>query len=67
MKRGRILRDTNSGPGIVSVDGTQKSFSLEQHWRSATPPKVGGFERPVTFSIGLADLRDMTDSALDGP
>lgn len=31
-----------------------------------TPPKVGGFERPVTFSIGLADLRDMTGSALDG-
>jgi diguanylate cyclase (GGDEF)-like protein len=31
-----------------------------------TPLQVGGFERPVTFSIGLVDLRDMAGSAQDG-
>lgn len=61
MKRGRILRDTNSGPGIVSVDGTQKSFSLEQHWRSATPPKVGGV---VDVELG-ADGEVIGVAALD--
>ena len=40
MPRGKIMRDTNSGPGIVFVEGVQKPFTLESHWRSGTPPKV---------------------------
>ena len=38
--RGKILRDTNSGAGIVFVNGEQKQFTLEQHWKSATAPVV---------------------------
>ncbi len=40
--RGKILKDTNSGEGIVYVNDGQKSFMLQQHWKSAIPPKVGG-------------------------
>jgi hypothetical protein len=38
-KRGKILRDTNSGPGLVNVDGQQHQFTLEGTWKSAVPPK----------------------------
>lgn len=41
MARGKIFRDTNAGPGIVLVDGVQKSFELEKHWKAAVPPRVG--------------------------
>ena len=41
MTRGKIMRDTNAGPGIVFVNGEQKTFTLETHWKSGTPPKVG--------------------------
>ena len=39
--RGRILRDTNAGPGIVSLDGKQFSFTLETLWMSDIPPRPG--------------------------
>lgn len=42
MSRGKILRDTNAGPGLIFLDGRQLQFTLEEHWRSSTPPKVGG-------------------------
>lgn len=35
------MRDTNAGAGIVFVNGEQKEFLLEQHWKSGVPPKVG--------------------------
>ena len=39
--RAKILRDTNAGPGLLSIDGNQHPFSLEAHWRSDVPPRVG--------------------------
>ena len=33
-KRGRVLRDTNVGAGLVTVDGRQYSFTLETMWVS---------------------------------
>lgn len=39
--RGKILRDTNAGPGLLSSEGVQHPFTLEAHWKSDTPPKVG--------------------------
>lgn len=41
MSRGKIMRDTNAGSGIVFIDGEQKTFTLESNWKSGTPPKVG--------------------------
>src|SRR5471030_1607575 len=38
--RGNILRDTNAGPGLLSVNGRQLAFTLEQHWRGSSAPQV---------------------------
>lgn len=48
MIRGKIMRDTNAGPGIIFVNGEQKPFTLETHWKSSTPPRVG-----AVVEIGL--------------
>ncbi len=36
--RGRILRDTNNGIGLLSVDGRQLPFSLEANWLGIIAP-----------------------------
>ncbi len=40
-KRGKILRDTSAGNGLIVVDGQQYSFTLEGTWKSEVPPTVG--------------------------
>jgi hypothetical protein len=40
IKRGRILRDTSTGEGLVFVDGNQYAFRLEGMWKSEFAPKV---------------------------
>jgi hypothetical protein len=40
-KRGKVLRDTSAGPGLLSVDGTQHQFTFEGRWKSPEPPKPG--------------------------
>ena len=41
MITGKILRDGQNGNGLVSSNGEKYEFSIEQHWRSDTPPKLG--------------------------
>lgn len=41
MQRGKVLRDTNNGKGLISAAGTQYEFSLESCWKSDASPKVG--------------------------
>lgn len=48
-KRGRVLRDTNVGPGLMTVGGKQYSFTLEDMWVSEVPPRPG-IVVDVTFS-----------------
>ena len=38
--RGRVLRDTSSGEGLLFVDGRQVAFRLEGHWKSDMAPKL---------------------------
>lgn len=40
-KRGKVLRDTNSGPGLVAVEGQHYPFSLEGIWKGQVPPAPG--------------------------
>ncbi len=40
-KRGKILRDTSVGNGLIVVNGQQYPFMLEGTWRSEVPPVVG--------------------------
>ena len=38
-KRGKVLRDTTLGPGLLIVEGQQYRFTLQGVWKSAAPPK----------------------------
>jgi hypothetical protein len=40
-KRGKILRDASTGPGLLMADGQQYSFPLEGVWKSETSPRPG--------------------------
>ena len=48
-KRGRVLRDTNVGPGLVTVDGKQYTFTIEDMWLSEVPAR-SGMVVEVTFA-----------------
>src|SRR5260370_24485819 len=50
-KRGKVLRDTSAGPGLISIDGQHHQFSLEGVWRSDAPP-VPGMAVAVVFAKG---------------
>lgn len=40
-KRGKILRDTSAGAGLLVIDGQQLPFALEGMWQSAEAPRTG--------------------------
>ncbi len=61
-KRGKVLRDTNAGPGLLSIDGQHVQFSLEGVWRSEAPP-VPGMAVQVEFAqdgsiVGITTISD---------
>jgi hypothetical protein len=60
--RGTILRDTQLGPGLISVAGRQFSFTLEQHWRSERPPLTGAAVEVLLDGEQVAQLC-LVDSA----
>lgn len=75
-RRGRILRDTNAGPGLLTIEGKQYSFVLEGMWRSEVPPRTGmpvdvqfdaqGAPEAVV-AVGESQLaREQADQALQG-
>lgn len=39
VQRGRILRDTSNGTGLVSANGNQHEFTLEGVWKSDMAPR----------------------------
>lgn len=39
-KRGRIIRDTNNGPGLIGSEGSQYEFNLEGVWNSDLAPVI---------------------------
>jgi hypothetical protein len=40
-KRGKVLRDATSGPGLLIIEGQQYRFSREDAWKSEEPPRTG--------------------------
>jgi hypothetical protein len=54
-KRGKVLRDTSGGLGLLAVDDNQHQFSLEGIWKSADPPKPG-MQVLVEFAPDLSIL-----------
>jgi len=63
MARGKVMRDTNAGSGIVSLSGEQKPFTLEANWRSDSPPKVGGVVDVEVDAEGQVTRVTMVDEA----
>ncbi len=41
IKRGKVLRDPRTGPGLLMIEGRQYWFCLEDLWKSQVPPKPG--------------------------
>jgi hypothetical protein len=73
-KRGRVLRDTSAGPGLIVVDGQQYPFQLESIWRSEVPPRAGlvadvAFNKDgsIAFIIAVAEsqlAKEQTEQAM---
>jgi hypothetical protein len=40
-KRGKVLRDTTAGPGLLVIEGRQFTFTLEGLWKSDVAPRPG--------------------------
>lgn len=62
-KRGRILRDTNTGPGVLTVEGAQYTFTLEKMWRSDVPPRIG---MPVDVFFAPDGVLEAVDAVSEG-
>lgn len=64
-KRGKILKDANSGPGMVWVDGQQYPFEMGPVWKSAVPPAAGmAVEVEFAADGSLAGLTQVTESQI---
>ena len=48
-KRGKVLRHSQAGSGLLMVEGRQYPFSLQPLWKSEQPPKPG---LPVDIDFG---------------
>ncbi|MCP5327724.1 MAG: hypothetical protein H7A15_03545 [Sinobacteraceae bacterium] len=67
QKRGRILRDTQVGDGLVSIDGRQYPFRLEGMWRSEFAPRINGMVEAEFDEHGnLISLRGLDASTIAG-
>ncbi len=64
-KRGKVLRDTSMGAGLVSTEGQQYPFPLEGVWRSDEAPRVGMMvEIDLTESGTIAGITIVPESQL---
>ena len=64
-KRGKILRDTSAGAGLLVIENQQYPFSLDGVWKSETPPTVG-MTVDVDFDAAgrISSIRTVTDAQL---
>jgi len=72
--RGKVLRDTTSGPGLLIIEGQQYRFSLQGVWKSETPPKPGlvvdveiddhGIVQSVTVVPGSQLAQEQAEAAI---
>jgi len=64
-KRGKILRDTSMGPGLLMIDGKQHLFTLEGLWQSDQAPRINmSVEAAFDEHGALAALVPLPDSQL---
>ncbi len=63
--RGKILRDTSTGPGLLMADAKQYPFTLEGMWQSEQAPRVG-MAVEVVFGEGgeIASIVPVADTQI---
>lgn len=54
MVRGRILRDTQHGNGLVSCGGQQYEFEIQKHWRSDKVPALN-----MIVDVELSEAKEL--------
>ena len=64
-QRGKVIRDTNAGPGLIVVDGQQHTFNLEGIWKGDVAPTVNMAVDVEFASDGsITSVRNIADSQL---
>jgi len=65
LKRGKILRDTSLGDGLLAIEGRQYPFRLDGRWKSDVAPKTDMVVE-VAFSGAdeVASITAVTDTQL---
>lgn len=64
-KRGKILRDTSAGNGLLMIEGQQYPFTLEGMWRSEQAPRTGmTVEAQFAADGSISALQPVTDAQL---
>ncbi len=64
-KRGKILKDANSGPGLLWVDGKQLPFAMGPIWKSPVPAVVGmAVEVEFAEDGTVAGITQVTDAQI---
>lgn len=64
-KRGKILKDPNTGPGLLWVDGQQLPFAMGPHWKSPVPATVGmSVEVEFADDGTVAGITQVTDAQI---
>jgi uncharacterized protein YuzE len=65
VKRGKVIRDTNLGPGLLAIGGSQYPFTLEGIWKSETAPKPNmAVEVDFHEDGSIAAIRAVNESQL---
>ncbi|MES2014971.1 MAG: hypothetical protein V4484_00640 [Pseudomonadota bacterium] len=64
-KRGKILRDTSAGAGLLMIEGKQMPFTLEGMWQSEHAPRIGmTVEVQFDDSDAITSLQPVPDTQL---
>lgn len=63
--RGKVLREPNSGPGLLMIDGQQFRFAIEGVWRSEASPKPGlNVEVELDRNLQVTGITAIPDSPI---
>ena len=66
IQRGRILRDTSMGLGMVISEGNKHEFDLAKNWSGDIPPKIDMVVEIILSNEGVLELIKPVDVALLG-
>jgi hypothetical protein len=63
--RGKILRQPNSGPGLLMIDGQQFRFELDGVWKSDAAPTVGqAVDVSLDQNLQITEIKAVPESQI---